>query len=122
MINSRKFFGNPRGVASAVPAFAFAFAAYLINPDNLMLQLAFATLFVLAVVFVVGSFLCSGIGAGEWVKRSFRSRKAGASAIVMLASIIFAGLVPDSWRVAASSICLVATIVVLFMGCALSRQ
>lgn len=120
MTNFKKLFAKPGSVATALPAFAFSFAAYLINPDNLMLQLTFGTLFVLAVAFVIGLFVCSGLEASELVKRSFHSRKVGATAIIMLASIIYAGVIPDPWRVASSAICLLAALAVLFIGCSAS--
>ena len=114
---SKTLFTNLRGTAVGLLGFALMFAAYLFNPDDLAIGIAFATLFVLSVMMVIMAFARSGMSAAALVRLSFRSSLVQTAAIIILAAIIVAGLIEDSWRAALSGICVAASIIVLYLGC-----
>lgn len=98
------------------------FTAYMFNPDNTAICIAFATLFILSLVYIIGAFAWSGIRPWQLIQLSFRSAKIQIAAIIILAAIIVAGLIEDSWREALSGICTCGSLVVLYIGCAISQK
>ncbi|MBD5174367.1 MAG: hypothetical protein HDT06_00930, partial [Bacteroidales bacterium] len=113
-------FTNLRGTAVGQLGFALMFAAYLFNPADMAIGIAFATLFVLSVVFVIMAFAHSGMSATALIQLSLRSVKIQAAAVIILCAIIASGLIQDSWRETLSGISFAAAIVVLFFGCTAS--